>query len=44
MARSLCVQSQQLLPKGEVLQEKFFSEAIDGDDSAEWYRRRTNIR
>src|ERR1019366_1655575 len=34
-ARSLCVQSQQLLPKGEVLQEEFFSGAKDGDDPAE---------
>jgi len=29
------VQSQQLLPKGEVLQEEFFSGAKDGDDPAE---------
>jgi hypothetical protein len=34
-ARSLCVQSQQLLPKGEVLQEEFFSGAKDGEDPAE---------
>ena len=34
-ARSLGVQSQQLLPKGEVLQEEFFSGAKDGDDPAE---------
>src|ERR1017187_6924283 len=34
-ARSLCVQSQQLLPKGEVLHEEFFSGAKDGDDPAE---------
>src|SRR5664279_399037 len=33
--RSLCVQSQQLLPKGEVLQEEFFSGAKDGEDPAE---------
>ena len=32
MARPLCVQSQELLPKGEVLQEKFFSGATDGDN------------
>ena len=35
MARSLGVQSQQLLPKGEVLQEEFFSGAKDGEDPAE---------
>jgi len=29
------VQSQQLLPKGEVLQEEIFSGAKDGDDPAE---------
>jgi hypothetical protein len=29
------VQSQQLLPKGEVLQEEFFSSAKDGEDPAE---------
>jgi hypothetical protein len=29
------VQSQKLLPKGEVLQEEFFSGAKDGDDPAE---------
>jgi len=34
-ARSLCVQSQQLLPKGEVLQEEFFSGAKDGENPAE---------
>jgi hypothetical protein len=34
-ARSLGVQSQQLLPKGEVLQEEFFSGAKDGEDPAE---------
>src|SRR5664279_1055066 len=34
-ARSLGVQSQQLLPKGEVLQEECFSGAKDGDDPAE---------
>jgi hypothetical protein len=34
-ARSLCVQSQQLLPKGEVLQKEFFSGAKDGEDPAE---------
>ena len=28
------MQSQQLLPKGEVLQEEFFSGAKDGDDPA----------
>jgi GTP cyclohydrolase II len=33
-ARSLGVQSQQLLPKGEVLQEECFSGAKDGDDPA----------
>src|SRR5271169_5146865 len=33
--RSLCMQSQQLLAKGEVLQEEFFSRAKDGDDPAE---------
>jgi hypothetical protein len=33
--RSLGVQSQQLLPKGEVLQEEFFAGAKDGDDPAE---------
>jgi len=34
-ARSLCVPSQQLLPKGEVLEEEFFSGAKDGDDPAQ---------
>ena len=29
------MQSQQLLPKGEVLQEEFFSGAKDGEDPAE---------
>jgi len=29
------VQSQKLLPKGEVLQEEFFSGAKEGDDPAE---------
>jgi hypothetical protein len=29
------VQSQELLPKGEVLQDEFFSGAKDGDDPAE---------
>lgn len=29
------MQSQQLLPKGEVLQEEFFSRAKDGEDPAE---------
>jgi hypothetical protein len=29
------MQSQQLLPKGEVLQEEFFSGAKDGDDPAQ---------
>jgi hypothetical protein len=28
-------QSQELLPKGEVLQQEFFSGAKDGDDPAE---------
>ena len=32
MARSFGVQRQQLLPKGEVLQEKFFSGAKEGDN------------
>jgi hypothetical protein len=44
MAKSLCAQSQQLLPKGKVLQEEFFSGAKDGDDPAEQMRRRTYIR
>ena len=35
MARPLGVQSQQLLPKSEVLQEQFFSGAKEGDDPAE---------
>jgi hypothetical protein len=34
-ARSFSVQSQQLLPKGEVLQEEFFSGAKDGEDPAQ---------
>jgi hypothetical protein len=34
-AQSLCVPSQQLLPKGEVLEEEFFSGAKDGDDPAQ---------
>ena len=34
MARPLCVQSQQLLPKGEVLEEEIFSGAKDGGDPA----------
>jgi hypothetical protein len=29
------MKSQELLPKGEVLQEEFFSGAKDGDDPAE---------
>src|SRR5208337_597608 len=33
--RSLCVQSQQLLTKGEVLQQEFFSGAKDGENPAE---------
>ena len=33
--RSLCVQGQQLLPKGEVLQEEFFSGTKGGDNPTE---------
>jgi hypothetical protein len=35
MARSLCVQSQQLLPKGEVFEEEFFSGAKGRNNPAE---------
>jgi len=38
------VQSKQLLPKGEVLQEEFFSGAKDGEDPPSRCRRRTKIR
>jgi hypothetical protein len=43
-ARSFGMESRQLLPKGEVLQQEFFSGAKDGDAPAEQMLKAQNIR